>query len=63
MPDQHAGLGCHIDNNFVGCMRRLRWWRELCYAQATASVVQLNKMLEICLFQGEMLDVRFNPKK
>jgi len=20
MPDQHAGLGCHIDNNFVGCV-------------------------------------------
>jgi len=29
----------------------------------SASVVELNKMLDICQSQGKMLDVRFNPKK
>lgn len=53
-----ADLGCHIDNMFVGC---------IAYADdimlLSASVVQLNKMLDICLSQGEILDVRFNSKK
>ena len=48
-------LECHISDVFVGCIR---------YADdillISASLIKLQKMIDICHSQGERLDIKFN---
>jgi len=53
-----SDLGCHFHGVYVGC---------LLYADdiilMSASVVNLQKMLDICYTNGCVLDIQFNAKK
>ena len=53
-----SDLGCHVMGNYSGC---------LLYADdlilLSASVLQLQKMLDLCYDVGLVLDIKFNAKK
>ena len=53
-----SDLGCHVMGNYFGC---------LLYADdlilLSASVLQLQKMLDLCCHVGLLLDIKFNAKK
>jgi len=53
-----SDLGCHLGNEYVGC---------IVYADdiilLSASLIKLQKMLDICYLQGSNLDIQFNVDK
>ena len=53
-----SDYGCHLRGEYVGC---------IVYADdillLSASVTNLQKMLNICCEQADYLDIQFNPKK
>jgi len=53
-----SDLGCHLGHVYVGC---------IAYADdiilLSASLMNLQKMLDICFDQGSKLDIQFNPSK
>ena len=53
-----SDLGCHIGDTYIGC---------IAYADdiilLSASLGNLQKMLDICYIHGNELDVRFNASK
>jgi len=50
--------GCHLGDVYIGC---------IAYADniilLSASLINLQKMIDICFDQGSKLDIQFNPSK
>jgi len=55
---QSSDLGCHIGSEYIGCMA---------YADdviiISASIIQLQAMLDICVRFRDEMDTKFNAKK
>ena len=54
----NSGVGCHIFDSYVGC---------IVYADdillLSASIIHLQRMLDICYSVGSMSDITFNSNK
>jgi len=55
-----SDLGCHLGDVYVGC---IAYADDIKLILLSASLVNLQKMIDICFAQGSKLDIQFNPSK